>query len=101
MDMIDIDEELDIDVDGDEKARHHLTPSQERLLGIIAYETAVNGAARYTKQQLAGLIRKDVKTVDRAVSRMKREGLIETEMRFSDDGRQLSSAYRVVAKAKN
>ncbi len=73
-----------------------LTPSQERLLGYLASETARTGGVLATKAGLAQTIGCGVKTVDKAVTCLKDRGLVEVEPRFGADGAQLPSEYRVV-----
>ena len=70
-----------------------LTPTQERLLGYIAAQTTISGAAQKELSQLMGC---SVKTIDRAITRMSREGLIKVEPCHSENGGQLSNAYSVV-----
>lgn len=55
-----------------------LTPTQERLLGYIAAQTTISGAAQATKKELSQLMGCSVKTIDRAITRMSREGLIKS-----------------------
>ena len=73
-----------------------LTPTQERLLGYIAAQTTISGAAQATKKELSQLMGCSVKTIDRAITRMSREGLIKVEPCHSENGGQLSNAYSVV-----
>ena len=74
-----------------------LTPTQERLLGYIAAQTTISGAAQATKKELSQLMGCSVKTIDRAITRMSREGLIKVEpCHHSENGGQLSNAYSVV-----
>ena len=73
-----------------------LTPTQERLLGYLAAQTTISGAARATKKELSQLMGCSVKTIDRAITRMSREGLIKVEPCHSENGGQLSNAYSVV-----
>ena len=78
------------------RTRARLTPTQERLLGYIAEQTRESGAACSTKRELAGMLSCNVKTIDRAVSRLRREGYIVTEAAFEENGGQLANYYRVV-----
>ena len=73
-----------------------LTPTQERLLGYIAAQTTISGAAQATKKELSQLMGCSVKTIDRAITRMSREGLIKVEPCHSENGGQLSNTYSVV-----
>lgn len=52
-----------------------LTPTQERLLGYIAAQTTISGAAQATKKELSQLMGCSVKTIDRAITRMSGKGL--------------------------
>jgi len=76
-----------------EKAR--LTPAQTRILGVIAEKTVTDGGAMYSKKELADAARCDVKTVDRAITRLRREGYVEVIERFSETGCQLANCYRI------
>ena len=69
-----------------------LTPTQERLLGYIAAQTTISGAAQATKKELSQLMGCSVKTIDRAITRMSREGLIKVEPCHSENGGQLVTA---------
>lgn len=73
----------------------HLTPSQQRALGYIAAQTAVAGGVRCTKREMAEMLGCDVKTVDRAIAHLRREGLIEVEPRYHENGGQLANTYRI------
>lgn len=77
----------------------HLTPSQQRILGYIAAQTAIEGSAQCTKRDLADMFNCDVKTVDRAISHLRREGVIEVVPRYRDNGAQLGNAYRIAQTA--
>lgn len=76
--------------------KHRLTKTQERLLRYIAGETALHGGVCCSKQDLADMLGRNVKTVDRCISTLRREGFIETVMRFDERGAQISSEYRLV-----
>lgn len=78
--------------------RVHLTPTQQRLLGYIAAQTAVEGGARCSKKDFASLMHCDVKTIDRAITHLRRENIIEVEARHLDNGGQLPNLYRVAAQ---
>lgn len=75
--------------------KHRFTKTQEMLLYLIAGETVLNGGMRCTKRELADLIGRSVKTVDRSIASLRREGLIEIEMNFDESGAQIESVYRV------
>lgn len=82
-----------------EKEEVKLTPSQERVLTYIAVQTATVGQARISKEALAKLQHCSVKTVDRAIARLKSEGLIEVVERHLDNGGQIANAYRLIGIA--
>lgn len=75
--------------------KHRFTRTQEMLLRFIAGETILNGGVRCTKRQLASLVGRNVKTVDRSIAQLRREGLLETEMGFTENGAQTCSVYRI------
>lgn len=73
-----------------------LSPSQLRVLGAIA---AVGGRL-LTKDELAGIAQCSKKTVDRAITRLSREGIIEVRARYDDNGSQLANEYLITAFSK-
>lgn len=75
-----------------------LTPSEWRLLALIASTEATTGAPS-AKHDLATVLGVNVKTVDRAMSSLRREGLVVTEPRFGENGGQLSNVYRTTELA--
>lgn len=77
-----------------------LTPTQERLLGYIAAQTMKSGAARATKKELAQLMHCNIKTIDRAITRMSREGLVKVEPCHLENGGQVSNAYSIIDEAR-
>ena len=72
-----------------------LTNSQLRLLGFVA-ACGPDGCSE-TKQALAGELQISLKTVDRAIHRLREEGLITSHARFGEDGTQLSNTYIAAA----
>ncbi|MDM8271362.1 hypothetical protein [Thermophilibacter provencensis] len=78
-----------------EVAPRRLTRTQRELLHYIGGETALNGGTCSTKRDLVKLTGRNVKTVDRGLAALRRDGLIEVEMRFAENGAQLSNWYRV------
>ena len=72
-----------------------LTNSQLRLLGFIA-ACGPDGCSE-TKQELARNQQISLKTVDRAIHRLREEGLIVSHARFGEDGTQLSNNYVAAA----
>ena len=74
-----------------------LTNSQLRVLGFIA-SCGADGCSE-TKQDLAKKLQISLKTVDRAIHRLREEGLVISLARFDDNGTQLSNTY--IASAMN
>ncbi len=72
-----------------------LTNSQLRLLGFVA--ACGSDGCSETKQALAGKLQISLKTVDRAIHRLREEGLITSHARFGEDGTQLSNTYIAAA----
>lgn len=79
------------------RKKREFTETQEQLIRYIAGETAVSGCACCTKRQLAEMLGRSVKTVDRCISDLRERGVIEVEMRFDERGGQMASAYRMGA----
>ena len=80
--------------EADEVVGLHLTRTQRELLRSIGGETALNGGISCTKRDLANLTGRNIKTIDRCLAGLRRDGLVEVEMRFSESGAQLASRYR-------
>lgn len=76
--------------------KHEFTKTQELLLREIAAETAVSGGLSCTKRELAERLGRNVKTIDRLLSDLRRRGVVEVEARFDERGAQQASVYRVV-----
>lgn len=72
-----------------------LTRSQRNILGFIAERSVLDGAARHTKKEIADAVGVSLKTVDRAIVKLRSEGLIEAIERRDDSGAQLSNEYRI------
>lgn len=66
----------------------------ERVLEIISRDTEQDGASCFTKKELAEALGCNVRSVDRAIHRLRNEGAIESVARYSDSGAQLANAYR-------
>ncbi len=81
------------------RKRHLFTPTQELLLRYVAGETMLHGGAYCSKRELAELVGRNVKTVDRCLADLRRRGLISVEMRFDERGAQVPSCYRAVLAA--
>lgn len=73
----------------------HLTPLQERVLGYIAAQDVAGRAACYSKRELSHALRCSVKTIDRAITLLRREGIIQVEEHFAEDGAQMPNAYHL------
>ena len=74
-----------------------LTNSQLCVLGFIA-SCGAEGCSE-TKQALAAKLQVSLKTVDRAIHRLRDEGLIVSLARFEENGTQLGNTY--IASAMN
>ena len=70
----------------------------ERLLMLIARETELRGGLRYAKRETAALMECNLRSIDRAVRRLRREGAIKSVARYSDTGAQVANEYRATAK---
>lgn len=68
-----------------------LTPTERR---IIAYVAGHEGQ-RCSKAQIAQELGRNVKTVDRLVSRLRAEGLLVSEPCWGENGGQLANTYRL------
>lgn len=77
-----------------------LNKSQKQLIVIIASHQVGDGYVAFSKRELTELLGKCGKTVDGAVSNLRRRGLIEAKPRYSETGGQISSAYRVTELAR-
>lgn len=74
-----------------------LTGTQRDLLRFIAGETALGGGGVCcSKRELANQFGRNIKTIDRCLSDLRRRGLIEVEMSFDERGAQVASTYRAV-----
>lgn len=73
-----------------------LTPSQQRILGLIVERLARDGGrACCTKREIARIAKCSSKTVDRAIVRLRSEGIIESCECFNKNGSQEGNAYRL------
>ena len=75
--------------------KRRFTKTQEMLIRYIAGETALDGGVRCTKQELADRFGRNVKTMDRCISALRRESVIQVEANFDERGAQVSNLYRV------
>lgn len=69
----------------------------ERVLEIIARDTERTGVSCFAKRDLAEALGCNVRSIDRAIRRLRREGAIESVPRYSDSGAQLANAYRATS----
>ena len=61
----------------------------------IARDNQKIGTASYTKHDLAQALQCSPRSIDRAIRRLRREGVIESVPRYDSAGGQLANAYRV------
>ena len=66
----------------------------ELIMLLVVRETELRDSVTFAKQDLATRMGVCVRSVDRAVTRLRREGLITTEAIFGPTGAQLGNAYR-------
>lgn len=78
----------------------HLTPADERVMGMIAARCLKRGSAEISKAEMAREMEYSSKTIDRAISKLRREGYIETEAVHDEAGGQMANRYRLARKAK-
>ncbi len=74
-----------------------LTHSELRVAAYLAAETNANekGFFGCSKKDLAAGVGLSEKTVERALTHLRREGVIESIPQYADNGTQLANAYRV------
>lgn len=75
------------------EARRRLTPSQRHILAHI--KASGEEGCFCSKATIADNLAYSLKTVDRAVARLRKEGFITAEARYSDTGAQLPNVYRI------
>ncbi len=68
----------------------------ERLLELIERETASRGLALFSKRDAARALGCSEQSLSRAVTRLRREGKIESIPRYDANGGQMASAYRAL-----
>ena len=66
----------------------------ERVLLLVVRETELRESVTFAKQDLAQRMGVCVRSVDRAVMKLRREGLITSEPVFNKNGAQLGNIYR-------
>lgn len=72
-----------------------LTPAQERLLGFLVSQCMEKGSVRLTKNELAQHMGCCVRTMDRAVRKLRDDGYIEVGVLYGEDGGQVGNEYRL------
>lgn len=70
----------------------------ERVLELIVRETELRDSVSFRKGDLAKRLGCCGQTLDRAVTRLRREGLIVCTPVFDDNGGQLANEYRATAE---
>lgn len=71
-----------------------LTPAQYRILGVIA----AAGGIPISKSDIAEAAGCVVRTADRALRRLRAEGLVESVGNFAEAGGQMANSYRIRAQ---
>lgn len=66
----------------------------ERVLELIVRETELRESVTFRKSDLARRLGCCERSLDRAITRLRREGLIETTPSFSESGAQRGNVYR-------
>ena len=83
-------EGIDTSIDG----RHAFV--HERVLSLIRRESERVGALRISKHELAKLLGCSVCSVDNAIRRLRREGLIDSVPLYDANRGQIENAYRAL-----
>ena len=68
--------------------------AHERVLVFIALETRLKGAVRCSKREVAEMLGVNLRTVDRAVMRLRASGEIESAPCHTATGAQVGNEYR-------
>lgn len=66
----------------------------ERILLLIVRETELRESVTFRKQDLAKRMGVCARSVDRAIMKLRKEGLITSEAVFGENGAQLGNIYR-------
>ena len=94
--MIEMTAETTTEIDDDitlADGKRTLTNSQLLILGFIASFGAVGCSE--SKRDIADTLQVSLKTVDRAILRLRREGFIISVARYAENGMRLSNTYHV------
>ena len=70
----------------------------ERVLELIVRESSDNGSVSFSKAELASRLGCCIRTLDRAVMRLRRGGYITSKPVFKSNGAQVGNEYRATAK---
>lgn len=76
----------------EESGERRLTPTEKRILLLIERLDGNN----CTKAEMAEILGRNEKTVDRLLSRLRREGIVESRPAFEGNGAQRANSYRVL-----
>lgn len=76
--------------------RHAFT--HERVLELIVRETELRESVTFSKADLARRLGCCGRTLDRALTRLRRDGLITSEAAFGPSGAQLGNVYRATSE---
>ena len=74
------------------KGRHAF--AHERVLIYIALEMRKSGGVSFSKREIAQMLHLNVRSIDRAVMRLRNGGDVESVPRYDKAGGQLGNAYR-------
>lgn len=75
-----------------------LTKSQRAVYEYIKRHTSVYGEVYCSKKELAKKVGIGLKTIDRAITFLRREDMIESEPHYAEDGGQTCNSYKAVGK---
>lgn len=74
----------------------HFTPLQQRILGYLTLREVTDGTVCCTKKEISEAMSCSAKTVDRAIVRLRDEGVIEVVPQYLESGGQVGNTYRIV-----
>ena len=74
----------------------------DHLLDVIARETITNGSLHARQKALITMVNcRNVRTIDKNITALRREGLIETEAVRAENGASMANNYCVTPKGLN
>lgn len=73
----------------------------ERMLELIVRETQARGSVRFRKGELARRLGCCDRTLDRALTRLRRSGDVVSEPVFAESGAQLGNEYRATEQGRH